>query len=455
MQNILRRVITCGVRPDLPFKEQNKIRIFNTTCFIVFWLTAFYLGVNIVNHFTLAAWVCGAYILSLFGGFMIVRNGRRSFAFHYTLILGNLFIFFNAITTGYITQTHMFFMFMPVAALVLFDGARIHVFYFVFAMIFMVLAIVYYQLREPLYKMPEHSEVFGTLNVLVTGLLLFLSTRRFKIENGKFTEAIETQKELLAERNKDISDSINYAKRIQEAMLPEKEIKYRLFPDAFVMLLPKDVVSGDFYWFGEQKGRRIIAAVDCTGHGVPGAFMSMIGNAFLEEIVHGEGITRPDLILNKMREMVIKSLKQNGVRETENKDGMDIAVCSFEGDFSSVQFAGANNPMWVIRKGEETIREIKGDKQPIGVYAGESGPFTYNEIKLSQGDQVYIFTDGYADQFGGESGKKYKYARLEKLILGIRSLPMLKQEEILREKHIEWKGELEQVDDITVIGVRI
>ncbi len=269
-------------------------------------------------------------------------------------------------------------------------------------------------------------------------------------QKQKANEIIHSQKRLVEGKNKDITDSINYAKKIQEAILPAKALKYRIFPSAFVLYQPRDIVSGDFYWFGEQNGKRLIAAVDCTGHGVPGAFMSMIGNAFLNEIVNEKGITKPSEILDQLNELVITSLKQN---ESENKDGMDISILSFDMKNKTVEFAGANNPCWHIRG--QKISETKGDKKPIGSFGKNDVLFTNHQFELQSGDSFYIFTDGYADQFGGKNGKKFMYRQLQETFLSIQNEAMLKQEELLLTKFKEWKGNLEQVDDVLVIGVRV
>ncbi|MBC7864096.1 MAG: SpoIIE family protein phosphatase, partial [Bacteroidia bacterium] len=305
------------------------------------------------------------------------------------------------------------------------------------------------------------------------------------------TAEITEQSLLLHEKNKDITDSINYAQKIQEAILPAKEIKYKLFPKAFVLFQPRDIVSGDFYWFTEVKGTppsrtryggqgsemkgretkdegkvmsddplqheastnfRIIAAADCTGHGVPGAFMSMIGNAFLNEIVNQKKITKPSEILNLLRENVIHSLKQTGA-DGENKDGMDIALCCFDEANETLQFAGANNPLWIIRKGKCT--EYTANKQPIGFQIGNKTPFTNHEIKIEKGDTCYMFTDGFADQFGGPKGKKFKYRQLQEILISIQDKSMSEQEIILQDAFMKWKGELEQIDDVLLIGVRV
>jgi serine phosphatase RsbU (regulator of sigma subunit) len=293
------------------------------------------------------------------------------------------------------------------------------------------------------------------LLIVIISINLFRANRS-KLEVNKLLNEknllIEDQKRVVDERNHDVTNSINYAKRIQEAVLPAKEIKYKLFPDAFVLFLPKDIVSGDFYWFGERNGKRLISAIDCTGHGVPGAFMSLIGNTFLHEAVNEKGITEPAKILDDMKRSIIAALKQSAVVESA-KDGMDMALLSFDDKKGTVEFAGAYNPCWLVRNGELT--EFKGDKKPIGYYMGNDSPFTNTEIKIQKGDCFYIFSDGYADQFGGEKGKKLKEKQLKEILLSCHELPMAEQEKILLDKFQKWKGKLEQVDDVCLIGVRV
>lgn len=286
--------------------------------------------------------------------------------------------------------------------------------------------------------------------VLVLALVVFVY-RGYR-EKKKDNIIIESQKTLVEEKNKDITDSINYAKRIQEAILPSMELKNILFPSSFVFFQPRDIVSGDFFWFAEKKGKKIIAAVDCTGHGVPGAFMSMIGTAFLNEIVNGKDIVTPSKILDNLRERIIVSLKQN-VIGGENRDGMDIGLICFDENNSTVEFAGANNPLWIISDGKLT--EIKGTKQPIGFYEGPLMPFSQHSIKLKKGDTLFLLTDGFADQFGGPKGKKFKYSQLQNLLLAEQNETMPKLEEKLRITFQEWKGHLEQIDDVLLIGIRV
>ncbi|MGQ0828553.1 MAG: tetratricopeptide repeat protein [Bacteroidota bacterium] len=264
---------------------------------------------------------------------------------------------------------------------------------------------------------------------------------------------------ILHEKNKDITDSINYAKRIQQALLKEEEYAFEHLPEHFILFKPKDIVSGDFYWSYEkevQKGKKTtkywyMAAVDCTGHGVPGAFMSMLGVAFLNEINTTEQLLCPHEILNQLRTKVLKELHQTG-KEGESKDGMDISLIRLNLSTNELQWAGANNPLWLFSG--EKFTELKPDKQPIGFHHTPI-PFTSHSIQLNKGDSVYIFTDGYADQFGGEKGKKFKYKQLQELLLANSKKPMNEQKAVLNNTIENWKGNLEQVDDVLVIGMRV
>jgi serine phosphatase RsbU (regulator of sigma subunit) len=265
------------------------------------------------------------------------------------------------------------------------------------------------------------------------------------------TAEVLRQSQVIAEKNKELTDSLNYAKRLQAAILPKRETIAGTFPDSFILYQPKDIVSGDFYSFELQDGREIIAAADCTGHGVSGAIMSMIGSALLKQIIAEKKITEPADILHRLNEGVIEALKQN---ENNTHDGMDIALCSFDLERRKLVFAGANRPLWRIRNGE--LQAYVSDKLPIGgLQIDRSRPFTNNYIDLEPGDALYIFSDGFADQFGGESGKKLMTKRFKEILLSIAGRPMPEQGEYLCAFIKKWMGIFEQVDDLLVIGIRI
>jgi len=288
-----------------------------------------------------------------------------------------------------------------------------------------------------------------------------LQLRQEKEKVEVINQEVVAQKAIIEAKNNDITDSIKYAKNIQEALLPPLQNLHKEFNDAFVLYLPKDIVSGDFYWFAKRNKKRFIASVDCTGHGVPGAFMSIVGNTLLNEIVTEKNITSPAEILNELHVGVKTALKQSGDSENERRDGMDIALCSLNEDGTMLEYAGANRPLWMFRKsknGEESFEMIKANKFPIGGLEMENEvkrTFTNHEIPVEKGDLVYIFSDGYADQFGGEKGKKFMVGNMQKLVADIYEKPVKEQEQLLLKNFISWRGEHEQVDDVLVIGFRV
>ncbi len=262
---------------------------------------------------------------------------------------------------------------------------------------------------------------------------------------------VEQQKELLEIRNKEIKDSIGYARRIQNASFPSRKILEKITQDNFILYKPRDIVSGDFYWFGEVDEKIIIIVADCTGHGVPGAFMSMYGIAFLNEIVNKEKVYHPHDILNLLRDKIAGSLNR-GDNEFETMDGMDMSVLTYDHANSRVLFAAANNPMYYLRNGELSI--INADKMPVAFYQ-KMDPFTMEEIKVRKGDCLYIFTDGIIDQFGGDMGKKFLAKRLKDVILDISHRPMAEQYDLFEKSFNDWKGDYFQVDDVLLVGMRI
>jgi len=252
-------------------------------------------------------------------------------------------------------------------------------------------------------------------------------------------------------KNKLITSSIEYAQTIQQALLPDRKYMEQVLPEHFILYRPKDIVSGDFYWVKKIDNTVMLAAVDCTGHGVPGAFMSMLGIAFLNEVVRENGVLRADAILNELRNHVIEALQQKG-EPGESKDGMDVALCVIDRKERVLHFAGANNPLYYIRGGE--VYEIKGDKMPVAIHV-RMDPFSNHTVELLPGDTFYIFSDGYADQFGGPHGKKFKYKALRELLLTIHKKPMSEQKTLLDDTFEKWKGEMEQIDDVVLIGFRV
>lgn len=270
----------------------------------------------------------------------------------------------------------------------------------------------------------------------------------FRLRHVELKQAYD----LIEEKNKDITDSINYASRIQRAMLPKTGEIEGLNENCFILYLPKDIISGDFYWFCRSHDKLIAVAADCTGHGVPGALMSMLGISFLEEIVNYRKITEPGQILNELRRQVERSLRQKGGME-EAKDGMDISLCVIDRSKNILRFSGAFNSLYLIRKNE--LLEFDADRMPIGISGFLEKSFTTQEIPINKNDIIYMFSDGYADQFGGPQSKKYKYSTLKTLLLGIHTLPLAKQKQKLEKEFLDWKGDSPQIDDVLILGLKI
>ena len=281
--------------------------------------------------------------------------------------------------------------------------------------------------------------------VFVFNRLRITKQQKKTIENQK--QIVEHQKAEVEEAHQEIQDSIAYAKRIQSAILPPIKLVKEYLKESFILYKPKDVVAGDFYWLEHKDNKVLFAAADCTGHGVPGAMVSVVCNNALNRSVREHGLIEPGEILTKTREIVIQEFEKS---EEDVKDGMDIALCSLEG--KKLKYAGAHNPLWIIRNGE--IIETKANKQPIGQFDNPE-PYTTYSFDLEQGDSIYIFSDGYVDQFGGEKGKKFKPRAFRELLLSIQSKPMDEQKTIIDEAFETWRDDLEQVDDVCVIGVRV
>ncbi|MBA3681617.1 MAG: SpoIIE family protein phosphatase [Bacteroidetes bacterium] len=280
---------------------------------------------------------------------------------------------------------------------------------------------------------------------------------RSRLELARSKEIIEEAHTEVVNQKKEITDSINYARSIQQSLIPLEDHFNRHFTDSFVLFKPKDIVSGDFYWIYEKNNIVFYATGDCTGHGVPGGFMTMLGISFLNEIVEVKGITTPSEILNNIRDKIITTLKQHG-NFGESKDGMDITVCSLDKTKKELQYASANNALYIVRAekpGHGQEMEIhKADKQPCGFYHVYK-PFTNNIIKLEAGDSVYTFSDGFPDQFGGPAERKYMHKQFKEVLLQNAHINFTDQKNLLNASFENWRGKQDQIDDVLVIGVKV
>ena len=296
----------------------------------------------------------------------------------------------------------------------------------------------------------KQQQFYLIISVIILILIAFLSIVLYNQnkQKQKVNLKLEVKNKIIEEQHKDIIDSINYAKRIQQAILKEEEHVSAHLPPHFILFQPKDIVSGDFYWALEKAEYLYVTAADCTGHGVPGAFLTMLGISYLNEINACEEVLTPANILYQLRDKIVKELSRHGT----TKDGMDISLMRLNLKTNEAMWAGAFNPLWYIESG--MLKEIKANKQPIG-YVEDPQPFTNHTLNLKANDTVYLFTDGFADQFGGAKGKKYKYKQLEENLLANSNKPLEEQKQLLLNSFNNWKGNLEQVDDVTIIGIKL
>jgi serine phosphatase RsbU (regulator of sigma subunit) len=301
------------------------------------------------------------------------------------------------------------------------------------------------QLNLPVeHRLPMTPDVILLpLSLVIYVTYMFLKTRKHA------EKQINTQKSLLEDKNKEVTDSINYAQRIQKAILPSHRLIESYLPKSFVVYLPKDIVSGDFYWVEKKGNKTFFAVADCTGHGVPGAMMSVICQNALNRVINEFGITKPSEMLDKLSMLVEEGFSKSG---SDVRDGMDIALCSLDLTTNKLEYAGAHNPLYVYSDNE--LKEIKATKQPIGRFESRI-PFANHEVDVKYGDAVYLFSDGIADQFGGPDGKKYKYKRVKELLLQNNTKSHSEQKNTIITEFAAWKGKNEQIDDVCLLGVKI
>lgn len=464
MNNFWNKISFIGLRSLNPIEALEQFReivLINRLLVVTVIVMLVYIPIEIIfNSFELVPYI----ILGLLVfGVTLLFNHKKWFIF------SKFYFFFSCIISilpmMYVVPSASGneFLLVPIAIIpaILFKDKWVGFFLFLFVVILFFVVINTRDLIDPIVDVTEQQIMFFRNIYLGTcfGLVFIVAFYFRTIVNN--LELITTKKnELLKISNEEITASISYAKRIQKAILPSDELILSNLAQSFVFYKPKAIVAGDFYWMHilpEPNGWNIngdmvlFAAADCTGHGVPGAMVSVVCNNALNQSVKEFGISEPALILDKTRELVIEAFAEG----TEIvKDGMDIALVLYNKKTLELQFAGANNPLWIVRKDATEIEEFKANKQPIGNF-DKITSFTNHTIQLQKGDTFYLFSDGFADQFGGSKGKKLKYKPFKSLLLSIVNQEMSNQREALYLFFDDWKGELEQVDDVCVIGVRI
>jgi len=311
---------------------------------------------------------------------------------------------------------------------------------------------VKFTIRAPFTKTLIFYVLIGFATLFIIGLVVRFREKQLHNQNRILEEKVRERTAEIEAQKEEITASIEYASRIQMAMLPMEDYFRKSFSDYFIFFKPRDIVSGDFYWIGENDRSIFFTVADCTGHGVPGAFMSTMGISTLQEIVSNNRNLKANAILNILRAKIMGTLHQTG-KEGEAADGMDIAFCVLNKERTVLEYSGAYNPLFIFQGGE--LKDYKADRMPIGIHYGQEVPFTNYEINVSKGDAIYMFSDGFSDQFGGPEGTKYKKSNLKKLFSEIYYRPMVEQRNIIETELANWKGSGDQIDDITIIGVRI
>lgn len=389
-------------------------------------------------------------MLMLLCSFSLIFHHFRFFktARYYLFLVGVFFIISMGLAVGRAVGNYVALIPIVLVAVLLFKTNAERCIIFIFTVGLYLLQRYLFGIIEPVFEVKE-AEIFSVIFFVLSMLLTFIAGFYLMRTNKEYEGIIIQQKENMELKNKEITDSINYAKRIQAAILPTDSIIKKHLPDSFIIYKPKAIVAGDFYWLEKKEELVIFATADCTGHGVPGAMVSVICNNALNRSVREFNLSDPGKILDKTREIVISEFEKS---DDEVKDGMDISLCCYHPATMVLCWAGANNPLWIIN--ENGLTEFKADKQPIGKYISPT-PYTTQRIQLKKNDLVFIFTDGYQDQFGGTKGKKFKASNMKELFLKNKMKPMQEQQLIVDETFENWRGELEQIDDVCVMGIRI
>ena len=451
--NIFNTIINTGVTDALSFPQKRKITLINYVCVITAIILLAYLPLNIVLGLPPFF-----YLMNLLGQVVlwlcIYLNYKHQYNTSKVFTNIALLLFINgfAILAGEGTGTEYINIFLCALPLVIFDKKKFILLFSLLSVLFFIVCKIVFVYVNPLFHYPNAGYLFY-VNIVVIFLSIFYLLNRFKMEIVNYSGLVEQQHEEISQKNKEITDSIRYAKNIQNAVIGNPDNKLSYFKDVFILFHPKDIVSGDFFWASTENEKKIIVAADCTGHGIPGALMTIMGKTFLDEIINDLHITSPETILAELDKRISKVLK----REKEEQaihDGMDISVLCIDEKNKKISCAAAHHTIYRIRNGE--LQEIKGSDFPIGsadLY--ENKKFELNTMDILDNDRYYIGTDGYADQFGGANNKKFSRKQLKKILLDIHTKPMEFQRQILMEEHIKWKGVHEQTDDVLVIGINL
>ncbi len=464
MSNIWSKISENGIYPELDENEKKRIRIMNRLVFIISVLSIFFFIVDLITsvHEGIIITLCTIIFCTI--TFYLINRKKYNLAKWMTYLFIIINISAISILGGKNSGTIIFLIPGILFPTIIFQNKKIIFFCsFIILCNYILLFWINQNIAPTIILSDELKDLYQFIGMIGVMTLVFLMIWYFRSINDSYekiiikknqnlmfsNEKINNQKLKLEIKNKEITDSINYASRIQHAILPPENKINNYLKNNFILYLPKDIVAGDFYWMEEANNLIHFAVADCTGHGVPGAMVSVVCNNALNRSIREYHLEKPSDILAKTRELVIESLDQGN----ENiKDGMDIAFCTLDINKRKLQFSGANNPLIIIRNNE--IIEIKGDRQPIGKHS-KSKEFPNHIVELNKHDSIYLFTDGFQDQFGGVKGKKLKLKGLKEILLSNADKSMRHQKNRIEDAFNLWKDDLEQIDDVCIMGFKV
>jgi serine phosphatase RsbU (regulator of sigma subunit) len=454
MKNRFNRVWTkvsrVGLREDEGVVDHREVILLNKLLALLPIVMLCYIPLEIYFNGFSMLYVVGLMIFLFMLPFPLHYYRLFRLSHYYIFLIANIMISGAGLMVGKGINNHVSLIPVVLVGMILFKTKAERVMALLITIGFFAAQQYFFDVITPVVEVtPELRATFSNIFFLMAIVLTFLTGIYFISINREYEKIMVEQKEAIALKNKEITSSITYAQRIQNAILPSDSTIKECLPDSFVFYKPKDIVAGDFYWVEKTRDIILFAAADSTGHGVPGAMVSVVCKNALSRCVREFGLSEPAKILDKAREIVIQEFEKS---EDEVNDGMDISLCALDPVKNTLQWSGANNPLLIIRNKE--ILETKPDKQPVGEYIGKK-PFTNHTIPLERGDIIYIFSDGYSDQFGGHGGKKLKYKAFKQLLLANHHKPLPEQKRELDSGIELWKGHHEQVDDMCIIGVKI
>lgn len=449
---MIAQILNNGITTENPDSLNRKIRIGNLIALLTVVTMFCYTPIYFYYHELAGIFNNGFFFVASIITFFLIRRKKYSQAFFFHICCGFFYFIEGTLAYGLKTNLHFYLFVMCMISAVMFDQRKTIQGFIVFAILSFFGLIFWLHFHKPFITILEQSEtvqtIIGNVNLFLLFIIASLIILFFKEEMLKSQKRITEQKNVIEEKNKDILDSIQYAQRIQSALLPSRSNLQLLFPDSTLYFQPKDIVSGDFFWIFQNENYRFTAVGDCTGHGVPGALMSVLGINLLHEIVENKGVINPAEILNELRSGIIAAFDKEG-KSSEYKDGMDISLVRIERKSNTYVFAAANNSLYHI-SGKE-LEERRADRQPVG-YSHDLIPFAQQEFSFQPGDSLVLFTDGFADQFGGPKNKKFRYKPFKELLL---EHPDDNLETQLSESFEAWRGNHEQVDDVCVLVIKL